>query len=605
MLVFGDRVRICFPAVELQAIGERIEMLARMAPGLERHSHLVSALLAAGELAQAVADDRMQERTRDSRDASADALMALAVWLARQVWLSHASGYRHPFAGDAGPIRSRAADAWLPVQALARAPEGFAEYALYPEQYGAAAAAVFSDTDAPLVIGIRSIGTTLGAMVAAVSGSSRAGQPLTVRPIGHPFARRLELAADVRRELTQASQRCVAIVDEGPGLSGSSFAAVLGALADASIPDARIHVFASRRALGPLATSEVTRRWRAVARHCVSFDELFVAGERGAASLRTWTEALTGDQNEPPVDIGGGRWRSLLFRVAEHWPPAHTQLERRKFLLHSSRKRFLARFVGLGRHGEERLRRATRLADAGFSPAVLGLCQGFLVQPWIDGAAPLSEGRCDVSRPHLVARVADYLAFRAAELRTDVGRGATPRELLGMAVTNAGEALGTAAGESLRCFEPWLAEIERAARPIEVDARLHAWEWLVLPNGTLLKTDAIDHCDSHDLIGCQDVAWDIAGAEIELDLAPSEVGFLQRRLAAEGAQIPSAMLAFYSTCYLAFQLGAASLAARAMEPEDSLESQRLKRASAKYTARMAALIAGDARRPFARAGGER
>jgi hypothetical protein len=65
------------------------------------------------------------------------------------------------------------------------------------------------------------------------------------------------------------------------------------------------------------------------------------------------------------------------------------------------------------------------------------------------------------------------------------------------------------------------------------------------------------------------------------------------------------MLAFYSTCYLAFQLGAASLAARAMKPEDSLEAHRLQRASAKYTARLAAVIAGDARRPFARAGGER
>jgi hypothetical protein len=107
------------------------------------------------------------------------------------------------------------------------------------------------------------------------------------------------------------------------------------------------------------------------------------------------------------------------------------------------------------------------------------------------------------------------------------------------------------------------------------------------------------------VIGCQDVAWDVAGAAIELGLAPAEIAILRRRLTAEGATIPDAMLAFYSSCYLAFQLGAASLAARAMQPEDSDEAARLRRSAAKYTARLAATIAGDARAPFVAAVGGR
>jgi hypothetical protein len=37
-----------------------------------------------------------------------------------------------------------------------------------------------------------------------------------------------------------------------------------------------------------------------------------------------------------------------------------------------------------------------------------------------------------------------------------------------------------------------------------------------------LKADALDHSTGHDLIGCQDVAWDIAGAAVEFDLTPEQ-----------------------------------------------------------------------------------
>ena len=63
------------------------------------------------------------------------------------------------------------------------------------------------------------------------------------------------------------------------------------------------------------------------------------------------------------------------------------------------------------------------------------------------------------------------------------------------------------------------AGLKGAVRRVETDNRLHAWEWLHTPDGRLLKTDALDHHAGHDLIGCQDITWDIAGATVELDLS--------------------------------------------------------------------------------------
>ena len=60
-----------------------------------------------------------------------------------------------------------------------------------------------------------------------------------------------------------------------------------------------------------------------------------------------------------------------------------------------------------------------------------------------------------------------------------------------------------------------LERLERVVRPVEIDGRLHAWSYL-RRDGHLLKTDALDHHAGHDLVGCQDIAWDIVGAKIEL-----------------------------------------------------------------------------------------
>src|SRR5699024_7017902 len=72
----------------------------------------------------------------------------------------------------------------LPGSVTCRQPEGYTFYALYPEAYAEAARSLPAASHA--VIGLRSIGTGLAAMVA-----SRTTAPVTatLRPHGHPFRR--------------------------------------------------------------------------------------------------------------------------------------------------------------------------------------------------------------------------------------------------------------------------------------------------------------------------------------------------------------------------------------------------------------------------------
>jgi hypothetical protein len=267
----------------------------------------------------------------------------------------------------------------------------------------------------------------------------------------------------------------------------------------------------------------------------------------------------------------------------EEWPAVHVQQERRKYLLRAGGRTWLLRFVGLGRYGERHLERARALAEAGFSPPVVGLRHGFLVQPWLSEARPL-QGRREVDRQAFITRVGEYLGHRAKHLRGAPERsGASPRKLWEMARYNAAQALGPELAARLEVWEPRLATIARAVRRMETDNRLHAWEWLWLPGGRILKADGVDHCRGHDLVGCQDLAWDLAGAAVELGLTEAEQAGLGEAVARHGGTLPEPeVLRFHILCYLAFQLGHHTLAASALEGIVPEEATRLRRAAERY-----------------------
>lgn len=556
MLVFGDRIHAACPR-------ELIDRLRRaaIAPVTEgetwivRHARVVDLFITAANLAQGILDFGFAELGEDRLDATSAAADAALQALARALnhsWMTGAA------VRPAVLLRAIEQLAVLPLAECVRleTAEGFAYYALYPESYAVAAQALHGSS--PTVIGLRSIGLGLGAVVAAVT---QAPLSLSVRPTGHPFRRELSLGEGLRQVLAERRQSTFAVVDEGPGLSGSSFAAVIEALEALGVPPRSIQLFPSHRnPPGGAASPDIAARWPAMRKHVVNFEELALDASEPRHRLASWVEDLTGPSLAPLQDIGAGRWRSLRLGCAQ--VPASPQKERRKFLLHSERGTFLLRFAGLGEKGRETFARACRLGEAGFSPRPLGLRHGFLVERWEDEAK--LDPRQD--RPALIARLAEYLAFRARHLPAGPQSGATLAELDAMRRLNIRELCG---------FEPVLpsAPSESLVRRVQTDNRMHAWEWLRRRDGRIVKTDASDHCDAHDLIGCQDIAWDAVAARIEFDLSEGEFSDLCVRLNAAGCALESALLAFYETAYPVFE--AASFMMDAQAPLSSEDREIL------------------------------
>lgn len=572
MLVYGDPKRIETGAEKIAHIGRFLALADGQPPGIVRHGYIVAALIEAGELAQGLADAAFHARGgQDGPSAQADGAMALCLVLARLV----ASSWRGE-PGESGEVWAALAMPALQhlrEQLEIKQPEGFGHYCVYPESY-LQAALPLAGRDVS-VIGIRSIGTSLAAIVAAATGARRV---TTVRPVGHPFFRELSLSPEASDDIADEPRRDYAIVDEGPGMSGSSITAVARMLSDRGVGAERIHIFPSH-ANGPGAqVSEQDRAfWRSARQHVVTFDDLPSSAGDPAHRLSSWTSDLVGVPVAPPVDISGGGWRRLRFAEAD-WPPVHAWQERRKFLLETEAGTFLLKFVGLGRTGLAKVAQARQLADAAFTPEPMGYRHGFIVERWLGGCRPLNpEG---AERPALLATLSAYLGFRARMFRTEPSRGASAEELLRMASVNARDALGERAAAR---FEPWRAALDRIGRrssSVETDNRLQAWEWLAGAEGGILKTDALDHHAGHDLIGCQDIAWDIAGAATEFLLSDRETESLMIGVeAASGSPVDDELVRFMTLCYPAFQLGYWREAAASCE---EAEMPRLRAAARRY-----------------------
>lgn len=584
MLVYGDPAEVVSPGEVLADLRARLEQVQALPPGIARHAALVTLLIRSGELAQGVLDAGFADGECDELSPLGEACLELPWGIARALWPADASGGASPAPLPWAPLKGLERQA-LPARVTLKTPEGYAFYALYPEAYFHAARAMRLPTP-PRIVGIRSIGTSLACVVAAATGAKA---PVTVRPQGHPFQRTLRLGPSLQSRLLEgAPERHFAIVDEGPGLSGSSFGAVADFLESGGIAAERLHFFPSHPGpLGPAASERHRERWARAHRHTSDFDELFVWPAAGGSPLAEWVEDLTGPRLAPLESLGGGEWRRQAFPDERDWPAAHVQQERRKYLLRTERSTFLLKFAGLGLHGERQRERALRLSAAGLVPPVEGLRHGFLVQRWLAEAEPLPRAR-GVDRRRLLERVGAYLGFRARHLSvSSPGRGASLERLLEMARYNVAQVLGESCAGRL---EPWAAQLPRLAaehHPVETDNKMHAWEWLVLPDGRLLKADATDHCEAHDLVGCQDIAWDVAGATVELGLTSVEQALLAEHVRnVSGRAVSTRLLDFYLPCYLAFQLGYHTLAASALTALVPPEAKRLRRAARHYAARL-------------------
>ena len=192
---------------------------------------------------------------------------------------------------------------------------------------------------------------------------------------------------------------------------------------------------------------------------------------------------------------------------------------------------------------------------------------GFLSQRFVDGC-PLTRGFSDEA---LASTMANYLNFLSDTFQVE--RRPPFEELLEMIEVNVREGLG----------DRWLALLDplpakrrmiEDSTAVAIDGRMLPHEWLANVDG-YLKTDALDHHDDHFFPGCQDIAWDVAGAIIEFEWDAAQQQCFLTRIDATLRRLP-----FYRIAYAAFRLGYAVQSAKTLE--SSPEALRFHRLAAYY-----------------------
>lgn len=479
-----------------------------------------------------------------------------------------------------------------------KTPEGFAFYSLYPEQYCLSAEKWLADhanepRRAVVVVGVRSIGTTLAAVVTEVlRAAGWEAHSFTVRPGGHPFRRSLEIPPASLRNAELGL-----VVDEGPGLSGSSMAAVAQALANGGVRREHISFFPAHPGEpGSEATESVRDWWATTPRYVASLDELRFDGIPLPEALVARTALLVGvEEASLKVDhVGGGLWRNLVYADASRWPPACAAFERLKYRCSlPGGAAVLWKFEGLvaapdafGTVADAAFREMSDHYEKGFGPRPLAVAHGFVGAHWVEGA-PL--GREDAGAETLrhvgryIAEVAG-LPLSGGEQRAGVDR------LLEMLYWNTWEALGEDAAKRTRRWSNRSLTPGTGGAKSYGDGRMAPHEWVQTPDGGLIKVDGVGHRHDHTVVGPQPVAWDLAGAIVEWGLEDAAATILlDAFLEAGGEPVQPDTLAFYLASYAAFRAGMCHLCAQ-MSAYDPPEQERLQRAYRGYRERLARLL---------------
>ncbi len=253
--------------------------------------------------------------------------------------------------GDAAGLRELAGtldSLTVPSVLATSAPEGFSYYALHPLDFAAVAQQIADASCPTAVVGVRSIGTTLSAVVtAALKKKSVRAERITVRPTGHPYDRTAEFTADQIRWINQGREQSSTflVVDEGPGRSGSTFLSVAEALVRAGVPATQITMMGSVEPdLNELRARDVAARWR-----------IFRFLKCNPTSYSRFNNHIY---------IGGGEWRGKLLHESQG--VACLLAANGASEVPRARRNQIFQVRGIGRFGELVQQRAHSLADAGF-----------------------------------------------------------------------------------------------------------------------------------------------------------------------------------------------------------------------------------------------
>jgi hypothetical protein len=423
-------------------------------------------------------------------------------------------------------------------------PEGFAYYALHPLDYADLVARPALSASSALVVGIRSIGTTLSAVVAArLRQSGLAATRITVRPTGHPYDRICEFDSPERQAIASAvaSRAELLICDEGPGRSGSSLLSVAEALEREGVPRSQIHILCSHQPdVRALCARDAGQRW---SRYRVAYSGM--------------TRRLPLDAAEY---LGGGDWRRKLPSERDEWPATWPQLERLRYS--SADGSTILTFEGHGHYGAELRARSQALSDAGFTPPYLGQERGFGRHAVLKGRV----ARRDDLTPQLLTRMAQYCAWRAREFCVpDVDTA----DLETMTRVNLEREFGAIP-------EDFTLPVER---PVICDAQMMPHTWLQTASGWL-KLDASTHGDDHFFPGPCDIAWDLAGIVVESELSGSSCELLLSKYEQVSGDNASRRIKSYELAYATFRMAWSNMAAASVG--DAVEEERLLRDFRRY-----------------------
>jgi len=470
------------------------------------NSLAISALMRAGEFESALADANClaQAPAQQLTNALASAFLGETTAL-----------------GGVGNLVNRIRQLEMPDLVSVSPPEGFAYYALHPHDYAKIVERAATENDSVLVVGIRSIGTTLSAIVrAALRQRGTTSERMTVRPTGHPYDRVADFSPEQVQNIREWNARVadVLVVDEGPGRSGSSFLSVAEALTRAGVPEGRITLLGSRQADGSqLCAQNGHTRWNRFR---------FI-----------WPVPAAYTRFSDHIYLADGRWREVLFQDQSPWPACWPQMERLKFL--SPDRRSLLKFEGFGYLGSEILSRAEVLAGKGFGCAAESAGDGMICYPIIRGRSLCVD---DVST-ELLEHLARYCAFRAAELRT-VNPPAS--QLPAMLRFNALHEFGME-------IDGKMDELSTGV-PILADGRMQPHEWIRGIDGRIVKLDPYTHGDDHFFPGPTDIAWDLAGAIVEWSLDDAAAEFFLSEFRRISGLDRSKAVGLYSLAYTVFRV---------------------------------------------------
>jgi hypothetical protein len=449
--------------------------------------------------------------------------------------------------------------------------EGFAFYALHPLDFAELAAKAPLAGGRAAVVGIRSIGSTLSAIVsAALEKRGILTTRTTVRPQGHPYDRQTHLTSEQLRWVAEqrAHDADFLVVDEGPGMSGSSFLSVGEALLGAGVARSRIQFLCSRQPdIHSLCARDAANRWQ-------GFRSLVCA-------------AATHIPQDAKIYLGGGYWRhELIGDDPGQWPASWSQMERIKFL--SPDRRTFFKFEGFSRYGTEQRERAQALQDAGFAYAPVAMLDGF-------GIYPLAHGdlltRASLQRD-ILEHIARYCAFRSRDFRA--GKLQEPSQIETMVRFNVEEEFGMELPRDFRL---------ESEVPVLVDGRMAPQKWvrlkgsassscalpLSLRSTSVLKCDGTNHGDDHFFPGPgADICWDLAGAMVEWKLSGAESNFFIDSYRAWTGDDPRPRLPQYLLAYTVFRMSYFKMAAEVMQGSE--EEPRLLDSYRYYRTRACALL---------------